>query len=163
MWFTKFWNMTCKHYVEWKIIFFASIFMFLWLHMYPHPISCHFQPPRAQMKHPGFRLNSKNQRFLVITFNVIVSSLNIWYNYNFFNVKQIRHKICHKFMIQHGGGAHVGQYVRIDSHQSPIFIPKFRIYDQCITSSTWSPSSYVPPYWNIVFLLIWFYTYFTWK
>ena len=116
-----------------------------------------FSLPELRWSNQDFAMYSKNQRFLVIMFNVTVSSPNIWYNYNLFNVKQIRHKICHKFMIQHGG-----RYVRTDSHKSPIFIPKFIIYDQCITSSTWSPPMR-PPYWNIVFSLMWFYAYFTWK
>ena len=103
IWLPKFWNITCRHQVESKIIIFEVIFMILWLHMCAHPIYCHFELPIGHMRHPKFSLNSENQWFLVTTFNVIVNNPDMQYKYHFFTAKQVRHKIYHKLMIQHGG------------------------------------------------------------
>ena len=51
----------------------------------------------------NFSPNSKNRWFLGITFNATVGSLDMWYEYNFFDARQIRCKICRKMMIQYGG------------------------------------------------------------
>ena len=40
---------------------------------------------------------------LGITFNATADSLDMWYEYNFFDAWQIRCEICQKMMIQHGG------------------------------------------------------------
>ena len=66
------------------------------------------------------------------TFNVTVNIADMRYKYDFFNDKQIRRKIYHQFMIQHGETHGGGRYVKADLPQSPIFAPKSAIYDQDI-------------------------------
>ena len=121
IWITKFQNMRCEHQLQWKIIAFGPVFMFLSLWNDTCTIFSYFEHLRVCGEARKISRNSKNRWFLELRFKRSLTASKWDMNIFFLITERYNVKFV-KFTWKNMDGRMAGRYMNHESRYTPIFM-----------------------------------------